>query len=62
MHSWSVQVKNELEAKKVFLQGCDKVGRSIAVILACKHDAYKRNYEEFKRKYVDYLCLGLCFL
>ncbi len=55
-------MKNELEAKKVFLQGHDKVGRSIGVILACKHDAYKRNYEEFKRKYPDYLCLGLCFL
>lgn len=47
------EVKNELEAKKVFLQGHDKVGRSIGVILACKHDAYKRNYEEFKR-YVVY--------
>ncbi|CAK9863283.1 unnamed protein product [Sphagnum jensenii] len=55
------EVKNELEAKKVFLQGHDKVGRSLGVILACKHDAYKRNYEEFKRKYPDYLCLGLCF-
>lgn len=45
-----VQVKNELEAEKVFLQGNDKNGRPVVVILAAKHDANKRKFDEFKRK------------
>lgn len=45
-----VQIKNELEAEKVFLQGNDKNGRPVVVILAAKHDANKRKFDEFKRK------------
>lgn len=45
-----MQIRNELEAEKIYLQGHDKAGRSIAVIMANKHDTYKRNFEEFKRK------------
>lgn len=45
-----VQVKNELEAEKVFLQGNDRKGRPVVVILAAKHDANKRKFDEFKRK------------
>jgi len=43
------QIKNELEAEKVFLQGNDKNGRPVVVILAAKHDANKRKFDEFKR-------------
>ncbi|BBN11156.1 phosphatidylinositol/phosphatidylcholine transfer protein [Marchantia polymorpha subsp. ruderalis] len=43
------EVQNELDAEKVFLQGNDKAGRPIGLIIAAKHDAYKRNLNEFKR-------------
>ncbi|CAM6095176.1 unnamed protein product [Calypogeia fissa] len=43
------EIPNELGAKKVFLQGKDKCGRPIGVIQAVKHDANKRNLEEFKK-------------
>ncbi|XP_024389860.1 phosphatidylinositol/phosphatidylcholine transfer protein SFH12 isoform X2 [Physcomitrium patens] len=43
------EIKNELDAEKVFLQGHDKKGRPIVVIMAAKHDANKRKFDEFKR-------------
>ncbi|KAL2607560.1 hypothetical protein R1flu_026133 [Riccia fluitans] len=43
------EVQNELNAEKVYLQGKCKAGLPIGLVLAAKHDAYKRNLNEFKR-------------
>ncbi|XP_024381033.1 uncharacterized protein [Physcomitrium patens] len=43
------EIKNELDAEKVFLQGSDIKGRPIVVLMAAKHEASKRNFDEFKR-------------
>eukprot|EP00249_Psilotum_nudum_P010126 c22347_g1_i2 orf=310-1059(+) len=43
------EILNELKQKKIFLQGCDKKGCPVGLILAARHNAFKRNMEEFKR-------------
>ncbi|KAH9329172.1 hypothetical protein KI387_001280, partial [Taxus chinensis] len=53
------QVSNELEKKKIFIQGLDKQGRPIGVILAARHYPFDRDLEEFKRLVVygfDKIC------
>ncbi|CAM6083253.1 unnamed protein product [Calypogeia fissa] len=46
------EIPNELGADKMFIQGRDKCGRPIGVVLLAKHDATKRNLEELKKYYV----------
>ncbi|KAI5083991.1 hypothetical protein GOP47_0000160 [Adiantum capillus-veneris] len=43
------EIENEMKKEKIFLQGMDKDGRPIAVILAARHFTCERNLEEFKR-------------
>ncbi|KAH7296020.1 hypothetical protein KP509_26G004400 [Ceratopteris richardii] len=42
-------IKNELRKEKLFLQGVDKQGSPIAVLLASQHKTSDRDLEEFKR-------------
>lgn len=42
-------VGNELKHKFVYMQGCDKVGRPIMVLLLARHIACQSNMEDFKR-------------
>jgi hypothetical protein len=42
-------VQNELKKEKIFLQGADKRGCPVGVIMASKHYAADRNLDEFKR-------------
>ncbi|KAK9832194.1 hypothetical protein WJX74_002573 [Apatococcus lobatus] len=42
-------IKGELEARKAFLQGTDKQGRAVSVIVGSKHSKSKRDLEETKR-------------
>ncbi|KAK8970381.1 hypothetical protein KSP40_PGU018474 [Platanthera guangdongensis] len=44
------EVQNELAQKKLFCQGFDKKGRPIGVAFGCKHNAWGRDLNEFKRK------------
>ncbi|KAG0625306.1 hypothetical protein M758_2G044000 [Ceratodon purpureus] len=44
-----VEIANELNAKKSYLQGRDKQGRPICVILARNHTANKEDFDEFRR-------------
>ncbi|KAH9329180.1 hypothetical protein KI387_001288, partial [Taxus chinensis] len=56
------QVCNELEKKKIYVQGLDKQGRPIGVILAARHVGDDRDLEEFKRLVVygfDKICASL---
>lgn len=41
------EISNELDQKKVFMQGVDKIGRPIVVALGAKHKPNK--LEDFKR-------------
>ncbi|MCO5590560.1 hypothetical protein L7F22_044531 [Adiantum nelumboides] len=43
------EIAKELKKEKIFLQGLDKLGRPIGVILAARHFTSERNLEEFKR-------------
>lgn len=43
------EIANELKKQKIFLQGYDKMDRPIGVILAARHETFKRDLEEFKR-------------
>ncbi|KAI5083996.1 hypothetical protein GOP47_0000165 [Adiantum capillus-veneris] len=43
------EIVNELKKEKIFVQGTDKTGRPIGVILATRHITSERNLEEFKR-------------
>lgn len=53
-------VRNELNQKKMFLQGFDKKGRPIGVVLGAKHHCYKhRQMNEFKSSVV-YIIEKLC--
>ena len=42
-------VQNEVKKEKLCIQGFDKAGRPIGVILANRHHAYNRDLEELKR-------------
>lgn len=48
-------VKNELAARKVFVQGCDNNGRGIIVLLAARHSKSNRDLDETKR----FICYSL---
>ncbi|XP_020248714.1 CRAL-TRIO domain-containing protein YKL091C-like [Asparagus officinalis] len=52
-------VQNELRQEKMYMQGLDKKGRPIGVLLGAKHYSSKRNLEEFKR-YAAYVLEKLC--
>lgn len=43
------QVRNEVAQNKMFLQGLDKQGRPISVVLGAKHFQYQGSLDEFKR-------------
>ncbi|XWS60186.1 hypothetical protein CRYUN_Cryun07bG0014000 [Craigia yunnanensis] len=43
------EVTHEIEQNKMFLQGSDKNGRPISVLLAARHFQHKGSGEEFKR-------------
>ncbi|KAK8938564.1 hypothetical protein KSP39_PZI011333 [Platanthera zijinensis] len=53
------EVQNELAKKKLFCQGFDKKGRPIGVAFGCKHNAWGRDLNEFKR-FVVYIIEKLC--
>ncbi|XP_021286472.1 random slug protein 5-like isoform X2 [Herrania umbratica] len=44
------EVAHEIEQNKMFLQGSDKKGRPIAVVLGARHFQHKGGAEEFKRQ------------
>lgn len=44
------QVPHEVAQNKMFLQGLDKQGRPISVVLGARHFQYKGSLDEFKRK------------
>ncbi|KAK8497414.1 hypothetical protein V6N12_016934 [Hibiscus sabdariffa] len=48
------EIRHELEQNKMFLQGSDKKGRPMAVVLASRHFQHEGGVEEFKR-FVVYL-------
>ncbi|EEF51683.1 aspartate semialdehyde dehydrogenase, putative [Ricinus communis] len=53
------QVPNEIAQNKMFMQGSDKKGRPITVVLGARHFQYKDSLDEFKRFLVcalDKLC------
>ncbi|GMI95413.1 hypothetical protein like AT1G01630 [Hibiscus trionum] len=43
------ELKNEIQQKKMFLQGSDKKGRPLGVLLAGRHFQHKGGVDEFKR-------------
>ncbi|EIE25944.1 CRAL/TRIO domain-containing protein [Coccomyxa subellipsoidea C-169] len=43
------EIKNELAAQKVFVQGCDKFGRGIIILLTARHSKSTRDLDETKR-------------
>ncbi|XP_059590037.1 uncharacterized protein LOC100247551 isoform X4 [Vitis vinifera] len=47
------QVRNEVAQNKMFLQGLDKQGRPISVVLGAKHFQYQGSLDEFKRCHQD---------
>lgn len=49
------QVPNEVAQNKMFLQGFDKQGRPISVVLGARHFQYQGSLDEFKRIYI-YIC------
>ncbi|KAJ6847990.1 CRAL-TRIO domain-containing protein-like [Iris pallida] len=53
------EVQNELDQKKMFLQGYDKQGRPIGVVFGGKHYSAKRQLDEFKR-FVVYVLDKMC--
>ncbi|CAN6485618.1 unnamed protein product [Victoria cruziana] len=53
------EIPNEIRKEKVFVQGFDKEGRPLAVIMAGRHTSDDRDLEEIKRLTVyavDMLC------
>ncbi|CAJ1937627.1 unnamed protein product [Sphenostylis stenocarpa] len=52
-------VPNELAQEKVFMQGRDKIGRPIAVVIGRKHFQMKDGLDEFKR-FVVYVFDKIC--
>ncbi|XP_011073289.1 random slug protein 5 [Sesamum indicum] len=53
------EIRDEIEQKKMFMQGRDKQGRPIAVVFASRHFAAKGGVDEFRRFLVfalDRLC------
>eukprot|EP00250_Pteridium_aquilinum_P035811 c9957_g1_i1 orf=357-1187(-) len=46
------EIIKELGRKQIFLQGHDKFGCSIAILLTARHLAYERDLEEVKRLFV----------
>ncbi|MFX9848059.1 SEC14 family lipid-binding protein, partial [Acinetobacter baumannii] len=53
------EISNEIAQNKMFMQGCDKQGRPIAIVLGARHFACKGGVDEFKRFVVfalDKLC------
>lgn len=42
-------IRTELEAEKIFFQGCDNLGRPVAVIQVRKHNAWSRDLGELER-------------
>ncbi|XP_047156442.1 sec14 cytosolic factor-like [Vigna umbellata] len=53
------EVRNELAQEKVFVQGHDKIGRPIAVVIGRKHFQNKDGGDEFKR-FVVYVFDKIC--
>lgn len=45
------EVRNDLAQEKVFMQGHDKIGRPIAVVVGRKHFQNKDGGDEFKRMF-----------
>ena len=43
------EIPKELGAKKSYLQGTDKQGRSLSVVICSRHSRSKRNIEECRR-------------
>ena len=43
------QIPNQLAAEKTFIQGLDRNGRPLMIVVGCKHLAKERDMEEFKR-------------
>jgi hypothetical protein len=43
------QIPNQLGAEKTFIQGLDRNGRPLMIVVGCKHLAKERDMEEFKR-------------
>ncbi|KAE8694525.1 YKL091C protein [Hibiscus syriacus] len=55
------ELENEIRQNKMFLQGLDKKGRPVGVLLAGRHFQHKGGVEEFKRTFIS--CLhSLAFL
>ncbi|KAL6311342.1 hypothetical protein AAG906_025628 [Vitis piasezkii] len=50
------QVRNEVAQNKMFLQGLDKQGRPISVVLGAKHFQYQGSLDEFKLYAFDKIC------
>lgn len=48
-HALQEEIKNELAAQKVFVQGCDNAGRGIILLLAARHSKTTRDLDETKR-------------
>lgn len=48
-------IPNQLAANKVFLQGTDKEGRGLMIVLAARHDAWYASADEVLRM----MCYGL---
>ncbi|KAI5074109.1 hypothetical protein GOP47_0010070 [Adiantum capillus-veneris] len=46
------EIATELERKQIMLQGHDKFGCSIAIVLSARHVAFHRDFEEIKRLFV----------
>lgn len=46
------EIMKELKRKQIFLQGHDKLGCSIVVLLTSRHHAFERDLEEIKRLFV----------
>ncbi|KAJ0974603.1 hypothetical protein J5N97_016568 [Dioscorea zingiberensis] len=53
------EVQNDIAQKKMFMQGFDKRGCPIGIVLAGKHYYSKRDLDEFKR-FVVYILEKLC--
>ena len=43
------EIPKELGAKKSYLQGTDRQGRSLSVVICSRHSRSKRNIEECRR-------------
>lgn len=56
------EIRHEIQQNKMFLQGWDKKGRPIALLLAARHFQHEGGVDEFKRTYFTFQtstkCLG----